>query len=360
MKAEQLKVLDALLSVPTVPFGEEAVIAQVRAWAKSRGIQFKQDPSGNVVLRHKRGRARATWAFAAHLDHPGFVVREARGRRLHAEFLGSVRREYFAGARVRIFTPDGSTPATVRGVKRTKNSPYLQCRLELKTSASVPAGAIGMWDFAPMEIRGNTLISRGCDDVVGAAAVLCAMDELIAAKGGGQVIGLLTRAEEVGFIGALEACEHRTIPAGALVVAIETSKAQADAPLGGGAVVRVGDAARTFDSSLTAHVTAIAAELAEKDPKFRFVRQLMPGGTCESTAYMMMGYRATGLCLPLGNYHNQGPRGHVAAERIDLTDFQNLVKLLVALGRDHGDVEKTDERLRNRLRDLLRTRGGRI
>jgi endoglucanase len=357
--SEHFEVLRSLLNVETAPFHERAVVEQVRLWAKSRGVKFQLDAAGNVVLRQRRDGAGAHWVFAAHMDHPGFVVRAATaGRIVHAEFLGNVKPEFFPGARVRFFSSHGSVQARVIAVRRSKRSPFLQCRLEMVKPAQLAAGTIGMWDLPPLRVAGRKLSSRGCDDVVGSAAVLCAMEDIVAGKFPCDVTGLLTRAEEVGFIGALAACEHGTIPRDSLIVAIETSKAQPAGPLGSGVVVRVGDSIRTFDPSLTAHVTAAAGALARRKNHFRYTRQLMPGGATESSAYLMMGYRATGLCLPLGNYHNQGPRGRIASERVDLDDFESLVKLLVALAADKGSLEQTDEELRRRLRDLTRTRGG--
>jgi endoglucanase len=182
------------------------------------------------------------------------------------------------------------------------------------------------------------------------------MEEIIASSAPAHVTALLTRAEEAGFIGALSASVHESLPTDGLIVAIEASKAHASARLGEGVIVRVGDRARMFDPSLTAHVAAIAQKLAARDKAFRFSRQLMSGGTCESTAYAMFGYRATGLCLALGNYHNQGQVDKVAPEQIDARDFECLVKLLAALPADDSSPEKTDQALMDRLQGLIKER----
>lgn len=334
------------------------MIAVVRQWAEYHNVTFARDAVGNVLLRHRRGRPRSRWVLEAHLDHPGFVVHRTRGREVWAEFLGGVRREFFPRARVRFFADERSVIARVSHVRQTKRSPFLQCRLELSREAPLPAGTIGMWDFPPMRIRGRRLSGRACDDVVGAAAVLCAMGRIVASGRECDATALLTRAEEAGFIGTLGACENRTLPHDAFVVAVECSKAQPAAPLGAGAVVRVGDIIRTFEPSLTAYVSSVAAALARKDRAFRYTRQLMPGGATEASAYMMYGYAATGLCLPLGNYHNMGPRGRIAPEEINLDDFESMVKLLAALPVDKGSPAQTDDRLRQKFRDLLKARGG--
>ncbi len=495
MNGRYREILSGLMACPTAPFAEEAVIRYVRQWAADGPVEFAQDQSGNVLLRYRgdievpnssarrgchasasseeacsgakvrgvqadRGAGVAAglrghgtqqrlaalqpraavlpgkphWVFAAHMDHPGLIATRRRGRELSAEFRGGVDVKYFAGARVRFFLADGASIAgAVRSARKTKSSPFLQCRVELDASVDVPAGCVGMWDLPAMRMAGGRIASRGCDDIAGCAAILCALEEIAAAGLPANVTALLTRAEETGFVGALAACRYESLPKDALVVAIETSKAHATAPLGCGVIVRVGDRTRTFDPSLTAHVSAVAQRLAASQPRaavlrrqsqlgaavprvgchasgssaeacsgarvrgvqagrgarvaaglrghgtqrrlaasqsgaavlpkteaagagFRFSRQLMSGGTCESTAYAMFGYTATGLCVALDNYHNQGRGDSIAAERIDANDFACLVQLLVAIARDNSSPANTDERLLNRLQGLLKER----
>jgi len=355
MKPRHRTILAQLLGQPTAPFREEAVVAAVDRWARRRGVAMSRDAAGNVLLRLLPRRRGPRWVFAAHMDHPGFVAVARRGRSLRAEFRGGVGREYFPGSRARFFAPDGDVLGSVVSASKSRNGPWLSCRVALDGEADVPAGSVGMWDLPPMRIRGRRLSSRACDDVVGVAAVLAALEE-IASRGGAAVTGLLTRAEEAGFTGCLAACESGLLPADARIVAIETSQAMPSARLGGGVVVRVGDRVRTFDATLTAHVSAVAAGLAKRDRTFRFQRRLMPGGTCESTAYAVFGHTATGLCLPLGNYHNRHPAGRIAPEYVDTGDFASLVKLLVALASEPRAPAAADEALKKRLKRLFRDR----
>ncbi len=359
MRPAHLGIVRSLLSEPTAPFHEEAVAAEVARWAGRRGVAFTRDGAGNVLLECRKGpRPTVRWVFSAHMDHPGFVVRRQRGRRVRADFIGRVGTGHFAGARVRLFVPRRHVAARIVTVRKIKGTPWLTCRLELEAAADVPAGTIGMWDLPAVAVRGRRLAGRACDDLAGAAAVVCAIDQIVSLGAEAALTGLLTRAEEAAFIGAMAACENGSIPPGALLVAIETSSQQPGASLGDGVVVRAGDRVRTFDPSLTAHVAAVAARLAKRDRHFRWTRQLMPGGTCESTAYAMWGHQAAGLCIPLANYHNQGPRGRIAPERIDLGDFASLVKLLVALATDRTTPADTDRALRDQLRGLLASRSG--
>ena len=92
----------------------------------------------------------------------------------------------------------------------------------------------------------------------------------------------------------------------------------------------------------------------------------MAGGSCEATAFGGYGYRAAGLCLPLGNYHNMGNLDEVEGgegaatplmEVISLADFHALVDLLLvaasALDGEDPLPERLD-RLYEESRHLLR------
>ena len=355
MKPRHVQILKDVLSIPTAAFREQGVIDYVRRWADATGVRFEQDAAGNVVLSLSRGpRPKGPqWVFAAHMDHPAFVVVAQDGREVLAEFRGSVAQRYFAGSPVRLFAASGSVSAVVASGDGADGRDWPVYRLRLADLASVGEGTIGMWDFPGVRIRGSRLSSRGCDDLVGTASVLCAFEEIMAAETPARVMGLLTRAEEVGAVGAALACRNDVIPAGAAVVGIETSQAQPGARLGDGVVIRVGDSKRTFDVHVTGHLSAVAGRLARQRASFRHVRQLMPGGWCESSVYCAWGHSAGAVCLPLGNYHNQGGNGRIAPERIDLGDFASTVALLSALPVGAGPLRNVDAEIRDRINGLV-------
>jgi endoglucanase len=352
-----VELLRGLLRTPTAPFREEAIVRFVRGWAGAAGVAFGQDGSGNVLLRYRRGRPRARWVFAAHMDHPGFEVRESGGRTVLADFRGGVGEKYFDGARVRLFPAAGDEAVgTIRRSEPLPVARWRSCRIRLDGPADVPVGTPGMWDLPAFRVRGNRYSGRAFDDLAGVAAVLAAMERIAADRPVADVTGLLTRAEEAAFVGCLAASREGSVADDAFVVALEASQIQPAAKLGDGVVVRVGDAMRVYDPSLTGYVHGVAAELADREDAFRYVRRLMPGGVCEAAAYCLAGYRATGLCLPLGNYHNQGPKGRIAPERIDAGDFASLVRLLTALPTAPGSPEVHDRKLAAAMRERLRTR----
>ena len=352
MAVKYLDLLKTVVNLPTAPFCEGAVVAFIRDFVAARpALSLRADRFGNLLVRYRpvgRGaRVKRPVLFAAHMDHPGFVAtRMIDGRHCEASFRGWVKAEYFQTAKVRFYSGDRWVRGKIARVIRKKPARVSRATASARSfrdqeppdsvvvryAAAVAPGSPGMWDFPDAQIRGTQLHARACDDLAGLAGILCAIDELCRKRARVPFMAFFTRAEEVGFGGALAAVADKTVPRQAIVVAVECSKAVTGVALGGGPVLRVGDKASVFTPAATAYCQVAAEELAGRDRSFVFQRKLMDGGTCESTAYCHYGYDATGICLPLGNYHNMDEKtGRVGPEFIDVRDFQNLVKWFVAL-----------------------------
>ena len=74
----------------------------------------------------------------------------------------------------------------------------------------------------------------------------------------------------------------------------------------------------------------------------------MDGGYCEATPFCAAGYRASGVALPLGNYHNMkgldgGPSG-IGPEHVAVSDYLAEVKLLSRLAARSGRLPALEER----------------
>ena len=178
--------------------------------------------------------------------------------------------------------------------------------------------------------RRSPRISRSIDDLIGCAASLEALRRLARARAKTNVTVLLHRAEEVGFIGALELIRAGVADAADSVLSVEASRAIAGARPGRGPVIRLGDKATLFDPNLVALLDDAAATLRKRG--VRVQRARLTGGTCEATAYLAFGYETAGVAIPLVNYHNGGP-GRVAPEEVRLADLAGAVELLVEAGR---------------------------
>ena len=161
-----------------------------------------------------------------------------------------------------------------------------------------------------------------------------------------HVIGVITRAEEIGFQGALTLAEGKLLPKNSLIVSLETSKELPPTKMGKGVILRVGDRSSIFDSTGMRFLGEVATGLQAKDKKFQFQRALMFGGTCEATAFQEFGYQVAAVCVALGNYHNCHPKGRIAAEYVSLTDACGMVQLLVEAARQMRTYDRITGKFR--------------
>jgi endoglucanase len=368
-----LRLATRTLSCPTAPYREGAVIAWIREFAASHPeLRLETDPHGNVHLRRRGVRAtRTPLVLSAHMDHPGFRAlrcERARGTyHVDALFLGGVRPSFFPGAAARFFQDDGEVRARVTRVRADRRSGGLRVRLTARKP--VDRGVFGMWDlpaFRRSSRDPDLLVTRAADDLAGVAAILALLDIAERVDPGRRVDvrALFTRAEEVGFVGAIAVARQGRLPRTSRLVAIEASKALSHAPQGAGPILRVGDRTSVFDDALTRWMGSVGERLARSSPRFRWQRKLMDGGTCESTAFQLYGYRCAAMCLPLGNYHNMSERGRIAAESIRLADLVGLVRFFEGLVRFDADaprpgardplLDRLESRFRRGQRELAR------
>lgn len=349
------KWLFELTNLPTASGLEHRVSDWVLAWARRRqDLETITDTGGNVLIRQRGRVSRAPVLAVAHMDHPAFVISEVAGGDAAFEFRGGVRADYFARAAVRFVTGEGKTGRVVVYDADTRRG------LIRFTGPRPQPDDIAIWRLPKPSPGSGRFMAPACDDLAGCAAALAFLDRARKLPNARHWGVLLTRAEEVGFVGALHAAKSGSIPRAARILSIEASRASAEAPLGGGPVVRIGDAATVFDNELTNLISAAAARKG-----IGHQRRLMAGGSCEATAFGAYGYRAAGLCLPLRNYHNMGNldsveegsgKARVTHEEIALSDFHGLVDLLVIAAEavdGTSDLRQRMDTLYSKSRHLL-------
>jgi putative aminopeptidase FrvX len=387
-RARHLEWLKEITQIPTAAGREYRVIRWIERWCGERGVSLTRDAAGNLHIEALAGRrdgeGRRPVYFTAHLDHPAFVVERVVGPgTLQLSFRGGVMDDYFKDARVRVWNSrEESLGATLRGevkdgggVANVGSAVFKHYLAELddaSTGGRTPefsVNDVAVWDVAAAEVIDGNVHTLACDDLAALAAALAAFDVLLGGKAGrsGDMPRLLfTRAEEIGFVGAIAAVRGGTMAKHARVIALENSRSFADSPIGGGPIVRVGDRISIFSPTLTDAIasraeeiggpsTPMASQKAVERATWPWQRKLMAGGACEASVFCHAGYEATCVCLPLGNYHNMGDLANVQAgtnttgakierEYIALKDFEGLVDLLVACGERLDEGGKLGER----------------
>ena len=348
------KIFLDVLSLPTAPFHENAVAAFIRNFARRRGIPVTTDRYGNVVLRYTKGDEAKSVALTAHMDHPGCEILDADGRDLAARWLGACDERHFPGGRLTIVSEGNEIPG--RATSSLDNDKIFTARAARPLLN--PNGAFGYWDLAPVVFDGDLIRTKGADNLASCAAILAVIDRLRREKADADLWGVFTRAEEVGLLGAGGIVRARTVPRRVPIIVLETSKALPGAEIGGGPVIRVGDAMSIFDPRIEYAIHTTARDLAGKKRNFRYQRQLMSGGVCEATLYVLYNMVVGALAFPLGNYHNLGRRWP-AEEIISVPDAANMVDLCTALAIN-PPVGETRNPMKKRFSASFKSRGKRL
>jgi putative aminopeptidase FrvX len=366
LTAKRLTQLKEILSQPAAPFREQHVLRCVCAQLDAAGVAHFTDTFGNIVVgvgsekayqRLLQQRAEEpVRVFIAHMDHPGFHgVRWLADNRLAIKWHGGSPLKHLAGAKLWLADDEQRLTGKALSAKLSKvkllKAGWAIDSAEVVISTAQGAALrqqypgkqakklFGSFAFrADHWLSGKRLYTRAADDLVGVFAVV---STAIALQGKNRpFIGLLTRAEEVGFVGAVQHFQQGWLQAArrpVVCVSLEASRTLRGAIVGKGPVVRLGDRRTTFDSG----ASQLLSSLAEKYLPGKHQRRLMDGGACEATAATAWGLPTIGITLPLGNYHNQGFEGGMdcpktegpAPEFVHLDDIEGELRLCHALMR---------------------------
>ncbi len=354
VKRSSHHLLFQLMSEPTAPFREERIAAVALSWLTDRDIAHFIDPAGNILIGcasaadYRRLLARSTREPArlliAHMDHPGFHgQRWLSANRLALRWLGGSPVRGLNGARVWLADDDGEFAEGRLTKPRWRRDGHGLAGAEVVLTATPTHprpranNIFGAFHFGkPFRLSGRRLYTRVADDLVGVYAVLQTARH--ATRRAQPFLGLLTRGEEVGFVGALAHFDRYRIATSrrsVLAVSLETSRVLPGTKIGQGPIVRLGDRRGPFDPGYTQQLLAIAARTLPG----RHQRHLMDGGACEATAALASGIPAIGISVPLGNYHNESfegapgyrRRGAPAPEFVHLDDVDGLLMLCRSL-----------------------------
>lgn len=336
--------LRRIASPPTAPYHEWGVLDAIRRELEQGGIPTTSDPFGQLHARVSAATAKRSIVYAAHTDHPAFEVIEASGKTGKARVLGGFRQRVFPPD-VAVIVHDDLGEASfgailsepVADIAPLHNSTTV-CRIRADKPLAV--GQFAVLDLPSADVDGDEIRMRAADDLAGCALIVCVILALRDEREPHDVRAIFTRAEETGLYGARLAAEDELLPRDAYVVSVEASLALPGAEAGRGIVVRAGDLHNTFSNEAERYFRVARERLAERGIATQ--RALLVGGTCEASAFVRLGWTATGIALPNVNYHNAAPDGGFAPEIIRLGDLLSGISLGVEAALAAGnDAEES-------------------
>lgn len=328
MKA--LEILQRLCHQPTVSYHEHHVAKAIVEIARDADLAVQPDEWGSLHVHSPRldlsGRVHPAIALVAHMDHPGFeaVGTNQDGSITAVSHGGMPPASFESGTEVQIIQQNGTerirgSVLRSEGLRVSHDGRFARAEAVVLSSErridELPAAVI--LDLPDFELDGEMIRARSLDDLAGCATILASL--IANQDSAASAVGVFTRAEEVGLVGARLIAEKGLLPRDCKVVSVETSLKSESAPQGGGVVIRVGDRMTTFDHE--------AESVLRAPVGIKTQRALMGAGGCEASAFKAHGYKVTGTSYPLGAWHNREEDGSISAEYISRSDFEAGVGL---------------------------------
>jgi putative aminopeptidase FrvX len=347
---ELYRALMAVAACPTAPCHEGHVRACVLDGLKDLPhVTTRVDEFGNLHATYEHRSEHEPFRIVAHMDHPAFIVQRATGSdELH--FAGGVEEKYFAGAEI-VFHNEETTKPLGRAV--IADTSFLDDMKRVMIDRAIPeAATFARWALPKARCTKRLFVSPACDDLAQVSMMLALLRRLALSDARANVHALFTRAEEIGFAGALAALKSKSPLMPMPTLSLETSKARGFARVEGGPVVRVGDRLSIFDSRITHWLETAFRDLQARRPGTIYQRLLMGGGTCEASVFQRAGWPTGALCVALNHYHNMGPGAAVRSESISLRDAQGLFDFLFFLATEGKSVSVADGAVAERFASL--------
>lgn len=327
-----------ILLQPAVPFRELWVLDELATILESLKIPYYFDENKNLIAnaRNAQELKRKKIAFFAHTDHPGFhVTKHLGGSRYEGLWFGGAPFAQMKGSRVRVYDPRKGKrhyPAKIVSLEKEYQRTGLKIELNIPEKPNLSDQAFGRFDFDLFKEKKDLIYTPAADDLAGCLIALGALASNETKKRS-HAVAIFTRAEEVGFVGCWAFLKSKKLNPKCLCISLEASRELPGAKIGEGPVLRLGDRSTVFSSTASQFMWKVSLDLQKEDSTAKFQRRLMDGGSCEATALVMHGHLTTGLSVPLGNYHNQGPRGP-APEVISFDDAFNGMKICAKMIRE--------------------------
>lgn len=346
MDAATLQMFRDLTEAPGAP-GREAVIRDVmRSYIAPFADEIDHDGLGSLIAKKQGPTGGPRVVIAAHLDEVGFMVTQiTEDGFIKFRTLGGWWAQVMLAQRVQVQTRNGLIEGVIGSVpphlltleQRRKMVEIDDMFIDVGASSRAEAEDYGIrpgdaiLPVMPFTVMKNPklLMAKAWDNRLGCAVVIDVMKQLQESEHPNTVYGVATVMEEVGRRGGKTAGQYLqpdiafSIDVGIAADTPGTGKVQMPTKMGAGPEICLYDAAMIAHSGLRDFVLAVAEE--EKIP---YQLTTVPGGATDAASLHLVGNGVPSLALSVPARYI-----HSHASIIHHDDYENLVKLVVALMR---------------------------
>ncbi len=333
-------ILKDIISTPTSPFREDAVIKKIIQYLKRFELNIIITKYNNIIAGFDRKSNREDLYFISHTDHPGFLIQEHDKEETTFKVMGGIpfyAKNFKEIAEIDILTGKKYIYSVKKIIKK-ENEVFVKT----KSLKEPQPNNIFTLNLKSYHKKGDRIYAHTIDDLGGCSALIAGMSYLHKYKRNldANVHFVFTRAEEVGFIGLISLIKNNYLQRSGYYISCETSKCILPVQFGKGVVLRLGDRAGIFEERFTNSLFSYFQKKALLE-KYPIQRGLLDGGTCEATPLVINNFKASGFACPLGNYHNLGDDNTLKEEYINANDFTSYVNTIIETSLNFSKIIKS-------------------
>jgi len=344
MEDATMQMFKELTEAPGAPGQESAVREVMKKYIAPYADEITYDGLGSLIAKKQGASGGPKIAIAGHLDEVAFMVTQITdGGFLRFQPLGGWWAQVMLAQRVHVHTRNGAVEGIIGSVPPHILSAEARRKVVDMRDMFIDVGAVDKKEVEEFGIRigdaitpicpftvlknPKMLMAKAWDNRVGCAATIDVLKRLQGTEHPNTVFGVGTVMEEVGMRGG-QTSSNLIQPDIAIAVDVGIAgdtpginKKDADSRLGKGPEICLYDARLIAQPKLREFIISVA-----KENEIPYQLVTVPGGATDAAPMHLTstGVPAVAISIPARYIHSH-------ASIIHYDDYENLVKLLVAL-----------------------------
>lgn len=349
--------LDAVLSCPTGPLHEQAIIEHITDYARQCELVLLRDAHQNLMLTYGNADdAQPALCVQVPLDQPGLEVVSVSGDTAEGLWHGPSPGPMSSGQAIALYNNlgvvgEGRVISFTQTADRAGSRPQ---RVLMQVDGHARVGDFGLPEGPAYLREGAWVVSRSTHGLVAVGAVLELFDRLQARRPATHFSAAFTRGSTLSAAGAIGLLQQGMLAYGQPVVCLSGHPSPPGISPGMGPVIVAGDARGLMDASVTDYLEACARDLARRSNEYDWQRALLDDVEGEPVVFRAHGHPTGAIVLPI-HREDTGPGTAPPVDRVHLADYHTLIDLLEAVAQGWLGSRTLDQMARDQLDQVVQT-----